>query len=149
MDHWLHQRQPFIIYFNLNWELLLQVHRTHFELGWPTFILYLQLSLCNEKPNAKTFSDPPLLYCWSTRPTHSSGHCFCTCRPFVRPSVRPSVRPHFSKQNKFQVKTMFTTGETGGLAEWIIDDTCFVFVVSQIVLGQAEKSFQTIYQVRF
>ena len=36
-------------------------------------------------------------------------------------------RPHFSKQNKFQAKTMFATGETVGHAEWIIDDilSCF------------------------
>ena len=62
------------------------------------------------------------------RPTVTAGsdHCFCTCRPFVSPSVRPYVRPHFSKQNKFQAKTMFATGETVGLAEWIIDDTCLV-----------------------
>ena len=40
--------------------------------------------------------------------------------------VRTYVRPHFSKQNKFQVKTMFTTGEAVGLAEWILDDTCLV-----------------------
>ena len=40
--------------------------------------------------------------------------------------VRPSTRPHFSKQNKFHAKTMFATGETVGLAEWIIDDTCHV-----------------------
>ena len=33
-----------------------------------------------------------------------SDHCFCTCHL--------SVRPHFSKENKFQTKTMFTTGET-------------------------------------
>ena len=41
--------------------------------------------------------------------------------------VRPSV-PTFqnlAKQNK--VKTMFATGKTVGLAEWIIDDTCLVF----------------------
>ena len=59
------------------------------------------------------------------RPTVTAGsdHCFCTCRPFVR----PSVRPHFSKQNKFKAKTMFTTGETVGLAKWIINDICLVF----------------------
>ena len=34
--------------------------------------------------------------------------------------VRPFV-PAF--QNKFQVKTMITTGEIVGLVEWIIDDT--------------------------
>ena len=41
-------------------------------------------------------------------------------------SVRPSV-PTFqnlAKQNKFQVKTMFTTGDIVGPAEWIIHDTC-------------------------
>ena len=43
--------------------------------------------------------------------------------------VRSSVRPHFLKQNKFQVKTMFAIGKTVGLAEWIIDDTCFVSIV--------------------
>ena len=40
--------------------------------------------------------------------------------------VRPSV-PTFQnleKQNK--AKPMFATGETAGLAEWIIDDTCLV-----------------------
>ena len=42
--------------------------------------------------------------------------------------VRPSVRPHFSKQNKFQAKAMIANGETVGLAEWIIDDTCLVFI---------------------
>ena len=40
--------------------------------------------------------------------------------------VCPYFRPQFSKQNKFQEKTMFATGETVGLAEWIIDDTCLV-----------------------
>ena len=42
--------------------------------------------------------------------------------------VRSSVRPHFSKQNNFQAKAMFSTGETVGLAEWIIDDTCLVSI---------------------
>ena len=51
---------------------------------------------------------------WSTRPTHSHDHCFHTCRP--------PVRSYFSKRNKFQEK-MFATGETVGLAEWIIDYT--------------------------
>ena len=43
--------------------------------------------------------------------------------------VRPSV-PTFqnlAKQNKFQAKTMFTTGKTVGLAEWIINDICLVY----------------------
>ena len=44
--------------------------------------------------------------------------------------VRPSVPtfPNLAKQNKFLAKTMFTTGETVGLAEWIIDDSYLVFV---------------------
>ena len=43
--------------------------------------------------------------------------------------IRLSIRPHFSKQNKFQAKTMFAIGETVALAEWIIDNTCLVFDV--------------------
>ena len=35
------------------------------------------------------------------------------------------VHPHFLKQNKFQTKTMFTTGETVGLSERIIDDIVY------------------------
>ena len=52
----------------------------------------------------------------------------------VRSFVRPSVLPHFSKPNKFQAKTMFTTGETVGLAEWIIDDTCLVWISSLLLI---------------
>ena len=47
-------------------------------------------------------------------------------------SVRKSVRPHFSKQNKFQAKKMFATGETVGLAEWIIDDTYHVSFIPEV-----------------
>ena len=67
------------------------------------------------------------------RPIVTAGrdHCFCTCRPHIRPSYRTSVRPHFSKQNKLQAKTMFATGQTVGLAEWIIDDTCLVNKLSR------------------
>ena len=37
------------------------------------------------------------------------------------------VRPHFSNLEKTkQQKTMFATGVTMDLAEWIIDDTCLV-----------------------
>ena len=49
-----------------------------------------------------------------------------------RSSVRPYV-PTFqglAKQNECQMKTMFITGETRGLAEWIIDDTCLVFITT-------------------
>ena len=39
-----------------------------------------------------------------------------------RPFVRQSTFQNLAKQNK--VKKMFATGETVGLAEWIIGDTC-------------------------
>ena len=45
-----------------------------------------------------------------------SDQYFCICCP--------SVRSHFSNLEK---KLMVATGETVGLAEWIIDDTCLVF----------------------
>ena len=47
--------------------------------------------------------------------TGCSDHCF------------RKHRINLAKQNKFKAKTMFNTGETVGLAEWIIDDTCLVF----------------------
>ena len=43
---------------------------------------------------------------------------------FVRPSV-PTFQ-NLIKQNKFQVKTLFTTGEIVGLGEWIMEDSCIV-----------------------
>ena len=57
------------------------------------------------------------------RPTvmASKDHCFRTCCPYVRPS------PLFKSRKTKQQKTMFATGVTMGLAEWIIDDTCLVF----------------------
>ena len=53
-----------------------------------------------------------------------SDHCFGSLF-WHKSSVRPSPLFKF-KQNKFQAETMFATGETMGLAEWIIDDTCLV-----------------------
>ena len=53
----------------------------------------------------------------------------------VRSSVRTSVPTFHTKQNKFQAKT----GETVGLAEWIIDDTClgsFSFLVNSHQLSR-------------
>ena len=44
--------------------------------------------------------------------TACKDHCFHTSFPTSKTK---------------QQKTMFTTGETEGLAEWIIDDTCHVF----------------------
>ena len=68
-----------------------------------------------------------------TRPIHSAD-------PQSRPVViivfhMSSVRPHFSKQNKFKAKTMFATGETVGLAEWIIDDTFLVLTSLNIKIS--------------
>ena len=47
--------------------------------------------------------------------------------------VRPYVSfQNLAKQNKFHGKTMFTTGETVDLAEWIIDDSCLIsFVIAK------------------
>ena len=39
--------------------------------------------------------------------------------------VRPSPLFKITKTNK--AKTMLATGETVGLAEWIIDDTCLFY----------------------
>ena len=51
--------------------------------------------------------------------TASRDNCFCTCRLPV-----PTFQ-NLAKQDK--AKTMFATGETVDLAEWIIDDTRLVF----------------------
>ena len=76
-----------------------------------------------------------------------SDHCFCTCRPFVR----RYVCPHFSKQNKFQVKTMFATGETVSQAEWIIDEICLVFLsfsyLTKFSLFMHTKQFSLQYNI--
>ena len=56
-----------------------------------------------------------------------------------------SVRTHFSKSNKtnkFPAKTMFTTGETVDLAEWIIDDTCLVFQITFLKAYQHGKAYR-------
>ena len=58
------------------------------------------------------------------RPTVTVGSDHCFFAHIVCPSV-----PTF--QNK--AKTMFATGETVGLAEWIIDDTCLVSIDSHTV----------------
>ena len=47
--------------------------------------------------------------------TAGSDFCFRKCYPSVRPSFFHTFL-NLAKQNKFQVKTMFTTGETVGLA---------------------------------
>ena len=68
-----------------------------------------------------------LSYFWSTWPTSHSRPVVIIVFPHVD---RPSVRVHFSKssktKHKIETKTMFTTGETVDLAEWIIDDTYVV-----------------------
>ena len=47
----------------------------------------------------------------------------------VRPSVCPSTL--FKSSKTKQQKIMVATGETVGLAEWIINDTCLVFTILQ------------------
>ena len=64
------------------------------------------------------------------RPSHGSDHCFRTS----------SVRPSPLSQNKFQVKTMFATYETVGLAEWIIDDTCQVIPLNFQELSMSDRT---------
>ena len=44
-------------------------------------------------------------------------------------SVCPSVPNFQNLANQNKAKTMFATGETVGMAEWIIDDTCLVLYV--------------------
>ena len=60
------------------------------------------------------------------QPTAKAGrdHCFRTCFPYVRTYGPPSQL--FKSSKTKQQKTMFATGVTVGLAEWIIDDTCLV-----------------------
>ena len=70
-----------------------------------------------------------------------SDHYFRTWCPSV-----PTFQ-NFTKQNKFQVNIVIAIGETEGLAEWIIDDTCpvlFIFgYIREIVcnLTASTKSF--------
>ena len=47
-----------------------------------------------------------------------------SANPHVVTACRNHCFQNLAKQNN--VKTMFATGETVGLAEWIIDDTCLV-----------------------
>ena len=61
--------------------------------------------------------DPMLIHEADPTVSVSSDHCYCTCRPSV---------PTF--QNNFLVKTMVVTGESVGLAGWIIDDNCLVYL---------------------
>ena len=62
--------------------------------------------------------------------------------------ARPSVSPHFSKQNKFQAKAMFANGETVGLAEWIIDDTCLVYFKALLVSYQCLNGYSFLHKVK-
>ena len=69
-----------------------------------------------------------LFYC-STRPIHTWPAVITVFTHVFRPYICPYVRPHFSKpsqHHKFQIKTIFTTSETVGMTEWIIDDSCLV-----------------------
>ena len=58
--------------------------------------------------------------------------------PHGRPQYRPvvitiftqNVRTYVRTSQNFKIKRQFTAGRDCGLAEWIIDDSCFVSVVS-------------------
>ena len=80
--------------------------------------------------------------------TAGSDHCFLTCCP--------SVRHHFSKSSKTK-QSMFATGETVGLAEWIISYSAIDIVTciqSNITLGnpyrrQSKHSISRIHVLAF
>ena len=99
---------------------------------WFFFFNYIKVNNTHEKSVFTSIGDntftqiDPLGRPTITAGSDNSSH---TCCPSVRPSYVSSTVQNLSKQNKFQVKTMFTTGETRGLAEWIIDDTCLVTYV--------------------
>ena len=61
------------------------------------------------------------------QPTVTAGSdlYFRTCCPSVRPSV-PTCE-NLAKQYNFQARIVVATGETTGLAEWIIDGTQILF----------------------
>ena len=65
----------------------------------------------------------------------------------VRSYARPSV-PTFQKQNNCQAKTMFATGETVCLAEWIIDDTWLVIIVVRRTFYQSQPSRDSFFMQR-
>ena len=76
---------------------------------------YLQFACQDVKVNVE-FIDPLGL------PTVTAGsdHCFRTCCPSARPSK--SRKKHKQSENNV------ATSETMGLAGWIIDDTCLVYL---------------------
>ena len=60
-----------------------------------------------------------------------------------------SVRPHFSKSSKTkQSEKKIATGETEGLAEWIIDDTCLVIdVIWEDIIIPISESVQNVFKI--
>ena len=66
-----------------------------------------------------------------------SYHYFRTC-------VRTSVRPHFqniAKQTLPENNYYYSTGETVGLAEEIIDEICLLLIFSQDIILHFYKNF--------
>ena len=65
--------------------------------------------------------------------TVGSDHCFPTCCPSVH------TFQNLANQNNFQVKTIFTTGGTVGLVEWIINWhlSCLCWFVLNMVRVQS------------
>ena len=59
------------------------------------------------------------------------------------PSTFSSTFQNLAKQSK--AKTMFATGETVGLAEWIIDDTCLVIFTVRNCRSRFNGSWKTVH----
>ena len=87
---------------------------------------------------------PPHWKRWSIDPlgrltvTAGSDHCFSTCCPSV-----PTTFQNLAKQNKLLAKTMFTTGETVGLAEWIIEKTWSILSLLSLFYTCRKRSKNT------
>ena len=108
------------------------VKEIKFHLYFPEFIEKFKIEVKAWIMIKDDFSNSPLLTSERIDPlgqprvTAGSDNYFRTC-PFVRPSVRTHyLKSGQTKQNIFQAETMFTTDETVGLAERIIDDTWLV-----------------------
>ena len=66
---------------------------------------------------------------WSPWPTHSHGLYWSLFSHLLSVHAYVPTFQNIAKQNKFQAKTIFTTGETMALAEWIIDYICLGQVI--------------------
>ena len=127
------------------------------------FLVFILL-YCFYVLSIKSWHENIMLFDPRGRPTVTAGsdHYFRTWCPSNPQSVRLSLRmsvPIFqnvAKQNNFQVRIVITTGETMGLAVWIIVGTkisCFFSLSPTMIHGQSlghdifhEKSFPNIVE---